>query len=122
MLDRDSLTLEGLGNGGALEMFQASLQRALDNIQDPNTEPDATRKITLTVEIKPTKNRLGGQLKYYVRETLAGAQPQETTVLMGIENGVAVAAEFNGDPRQMTIDDAIDQGKIMPIKKEGTRD
>lgn len=41
MFDRDSLTLETLGNGGALEMVQASLQRVLDNIQDPNTVADA---------------------------------------------------------------------------------
>lgn len=107
----DALTLEGLGNGAALEMFQGALHRVLENIQDPNTKADTVRKVVLTVEIKPTTNRLGGALKYHVKETLAAPMPQETTVMMGLENGVAVASEHLGDPRQTTIQEQIDRAK-----------
>lgn len=120
MFELDALTLEGLGNGAAVELFQNALQRVLENIQDPNTVAEATRKVVLTVEIKPNKNRRGAAVKYHVKETLASAEPMETTLLLGVVNGVAVASEYNGDPRQMRIEEFIEQGsgKITPISKK----
>lgn len=117
----DSLTLESLDSGGALELFHGGLARALANIQDPNTGATVTRKIVLTVEIKPNVQRSQGALKYSVKETLAPASPQETSIIMGMQDGVAMAAEWRGDPRQMTIEETIaSQGaNVVPMKKEG---
>ncbi len=50
------LTLETICNGAASEVFDAELEKILDNIKDPNTGVDA-RKITLEFTFKPSSDR-----------------------------------------------------------------
>jgi hypothetical protein len=46
-----------IGNGMAVEQFDAAMRKVLDNIDDPNTEAEATRKITMTFELTPSQQR-----------------------------------------------------------------
>lgn len=47
-----ALGLQNLGYGAAAEMFNAEVQRVIENLADPNAGKDA-RKITLEVTFKP---------------------------------------------------------------------
>lgn len=51
------LNLDTLQGGAARELFEIELQKVLRNIADPNTKPDAVRKLTLEVTIKPNEKR-----------------------------------------------------------------
>ena len=53
----ETLTLENLGNGAAVELFDEALEKVLKNIMDPNTDPKAERSITMKVTFKPDENR-----------------------------------------------------------------
>ena len=54
------VALDTLGSGAAVELFGVELAKALANIADVNTAAEAKREITLTVTIKPSKDRSFG--------------------------------------------------------------
>ena len=51
------VTLTEMQGGAMQEIFERELEKVLENIQDVNTGPKATRKITLEVEFKPNESR-----------------------------------------------------------------
>lgn len=99
MEKNEMLSLENIGRGAAIEKFQDSLERVIENIVNPNTQPDKARKITLEVTFKPGKNdRSRCAVTVNSKETLAPLTEFETIVDVGMENGVPEATEFA--PRQ----------------------
>jgi len=95
----EMVSLENIGSGAAIERFQDSLEKVVKNIADPNTKPDATRTITLTVSFKPGKNdRSRCAVTVNSKEKLAPLSEFETIIDVGVECGVAVATEYA--PRQ----------------------
>lgn len=97
-----NVELGTLGFGAAAELFQAELERVIVNILDPNTRADAQRSITLRVKIKPDKkSRAMCALAIECSSTLADAQPFESHLFVGVENGQAVSSEYN--PQQTVL-------------------
>ena len=45
------IDLSGLADGAVSERFQLELQRVLENIADPNTDPKKARTLTLTLTL-----------------------------------------------------------------------
>lgn len=102
-------SLDDLMNGAALERFNKALQEVLQNIFDPNTDAKKTRKVTLTLTIKPDKSRNSAKFYLDAKPTLAPIEPYETNVMLAHDDaGNASAAEFGNEiPGQLDIDDAI---------------
>lgn len=108
MSTREMITLENLGGGAASEMFQGSLEKAIENIVNPNTKPDAVRAITLKMKIKPGKNdRSLCTVEISCDEKLAPVMPYETAMFVGMEHGVVAATEYA--PQQATLFDQTQQ-------------
>lgn len=93
MNESEIVTLASLSDGAALERFDHELQRTLDNIADPNTDPKAVRTITLTVKIKPNDKRTMGEVKFSAQAKLAPLAPVETLIFIGRSGGNIVASE-----------------------------
>jgi len=108
-----SVTLESLGNGAANEMFEAELLRVLDNILDPNTDPETVRKITLELKIKPTKDREMGNCEISVTSKLSANAAYPTRLFIGREHGRPVAYENN--PRQLSLEEEGEDKKIVKL-------
>lgn len=87
------VTLDTLADGAARELFGAALERVLANIDDPNTEPEATRTITLKVEFVPTEDRRTTQVQGSCEERLPGVKGVITTIYLGRKQGVLTAVE-----------------------------
>lgn len=105
MPETQRLGLANLGDGGALELFDETLKQVLENIQDPNTKPDAARTVTLTVTIKPDLSRDFGHVEYKVVPKLAPIAPQKTRVFLAQrpdEFGSYYATEHN--PKQPNLE------------------
>lgn len=64
-------SLDDLMNGAAVERFNKCLKEVLNNIFDPNTDAKKTRKITMTLTIKPDKSRNSAKFYLDVRSGLA---------------------------------------------------
>lgn len=99
----EPLSLSELGRGAAVERFDDSFQRVLDNIIDPNTDLSA-RTITLKVTLKPNDNRDQCEVKISCGEKLAGSKPVGTILFVGRGKDGAVAMEHDPKQLQMELD------------------
>lgn len=97
----EQVTLENLGRGAAMELFQTELGNVIRNIMDPNTKPEAVRAITLKVKIKPSDKRTMCRVETTCESRIAPTRPHETTIYVGLDRGAAVATEY--DPEQMRL-------------------
>ncbi len=109
------VTLETLADGAAAELFQSELDKVLRNIQDPNTEATAMRKVTLEVTFAPDDNREMGDVKVKASSRLAGLKGAETRVYFGRHQGQLVATEWN--PRQAGLFD--ETPALRDVKNKG---
>jgi len=54
------ISIDQLAGGGVSERIQREFNRLAENVLDPNTKADATRKVTVEITVKPNKNRQMG--------------------------------------------------------------
>lgn len=98
----ESISLKSLGNGAAIELFDVEMNKAFENIVDPNTDPKKARKIMLTVTLKPDEEREYAGITIQVSSTLASIKPYSTHCFIGKDRNGVVATEHN--PQQMNLD------------------
>lgn len=114
-----TVKLETLAGGAVRELFQAELERVLENIADINTDPQVARTITLSVTLKPGPKRESADVKVKCASKLAGIVTVNTQLFMGRHQGKLVAVE--NDPRQGGLFDAPDQPQklaaVAPINR-----
>ena len=102
-MDEQTVSLDTLGQGVAIEKFHDELTKVLDNILDPNTPPTAKRQITLTVTFKPDEDRSFAHTRIETSSKLAPTKPVGTAIYIGRHAGQAIATER--DSRQMKLPD-----------------
>lgn len=100
-MENDTVTLENLKAGGALQLFDDELNKVLENIMDPNTEPEAVREVTLKVKIKPDKDRATASVQVIPTSKLAPAVALGTRMFFGKKGGKYLAWEH--DPQQLQL-------------------
>lgn len=103
------INLEELANGAFSAQVNRAIEEVTKNIQDPNTEPGATRKITVTIGFKPNQERNFVATGVQTKTTLAPALGAVTAFSMGkdLKTGAVEAVEVNTGqiPGQMSMDD-----------------
>lgn len=104
--------------GGA---FTAQINRAMEevtkNIQDPNTDATAVRKITVVIAMKPNENRNFVAAGVQTKTQLAPALGAATAISMGknLKTGEVEAVEIgNQIPGQMSIAEIEEQEEEDP--------
>lgn len=110
----EHVKLNNLGHGAAAEMFQAELDRAIANISDPNTKPEAVREVTLKVKLKPNKDRNFCAVEIHCDSKVAAAQPFESQMYVGMDKGKAVATEYNPNQGALTVKN--DDGQEVDLR------
>jgi hypothetical protein len=107
----ETVSLESIGAGAAVERFQLALQEVLDNIIDPNTDAKKARVITLKITMKPDENREFSSAEISVGTTLAPITPVKTKIFIGRDQqGHGVACEYDPDQMQMFQPPALPAG------------
>ena len=103
------MNLETLANGAFSVQVNRALKEVAENIQDPNTDASAARKITVTITCKPNKDRDFVATNVRAKTTLAPALGTDTALSMGkdLRTGeVEIAEVMTGQiPGQMGIED-----------------
>ena len=103
------INLETFANGAFTAQVNRAIEEVTKNIHDPNTEPGATRKITVTIGFKPNQERNFVATGVQTKTTLAPALGAVTALSMGkdIKTGQVEAVEVNTGqiPGQMSIAD-----------------
>jgi hypothetical protein len=93
MVDVKLLTLGGLADGAAEELFAAALTEVLANIEDPNTDPKAKRRITLAFDFAAEDDRRMGNVTVTCAKKLAGVKGVKIGVVFGRHLGAPAVVE-----------------------------
>lgn len=107
------LTLSNLSSGVAEELFQREFAKAMENIADINTSATASRRITLTVTIKPNADRLHGSISVKAATSLPSVTEHESPVYFAKVGNVLVAQQPEVAPFQGIFDNIA----TMPERK-----
>ena len=119
MEGQEFFTLTDIGRGAAVERFDMELQKVLDNIQDPNTDPKKARSVVLKFTITPDEDRGVGKYAIDAQAKLAPIEAHPGRVFLGRDkNGKGVATEEH--PTQVEMNEVMDT-KIYQINKEAAK-
>ena len=102
------MDMEKFANGAFTSQINRELEKVTENIQDPNTDATAKRRITVVIEFKPNEARNFVTTVVQAKSTLAPALGAVTALNMGkdLKTGEVEAVEIgNQIPGQMSIDD-----------------
>jgi len=97
------LSLETLR--AADELFDQTLDKVLEDILDPNKKATAPRKVTLTLNIKPTEDRRMAATSISVAATLGPRTPYDSIIFIDRKDGKAIAAERDPNQRRLFNDE-----------------
>lgn len=107
-----------MAKGAFQERADHEMKRVIDNILDPNTKPNAKRKIVLSIEFIPDNSRQKISVSVSAKSTIAPAEPVETSLcIIGNEDGEMQVAEMVPQIPGQTFIDGTEQHapKILKI-------
>ena len=91
-------SLDNLMSGAVSERFNDELQKVLQNVLDPNTDPKKKRKLQFVVTVAPNEKRDAAEFSVDVKASLAPPVPVSTSVYIGKTNdGDVIAEEITKD-------------------------
>jgi hypothetical protein len=98
--------LDELMDGALTERFNREMERVLQNVFDPNTDPKAKRQIQIIIEIKPNEARDRAEFKVDLKTKIAPPVPMvQMCFLYQNDAGDVTAAEITREiPGQMDMD------------------
>jgi hypothetical protein len=120
-----SIDLTNFADGSVAEKFNQELQKVLENIADPNTDPKKVRKLTLTIKVAGNDKREVLDVLVEAKSALIPAKAIETKLIMDYDNkGRVTGAELKSGIKGQTFldqegDVADDVGnKIINLKQQ----
>lgn len=92
----DSKSILEMSQGAILERVNYEMGKVIDNILDPNTKPDAKRKLSIVVEMTPSADRQTITVKTTAKSTLVATDPVTTGLFITSQpsTGEIVVAEM----------------------------
>lgn len=109
---RININIGDLADGGVQEKLDRSFEQIIDNIMDPNTDQTKERQLQLTIKVKPNKALDAAEITAQIKTKLMPELGIESTVLIGKENGKAVANELKSGAKGQTYMDA-ETGELL---------
>ena len=103
-MDDRFVTLANLAGGAIPELFDREWKKVIANVQDPNTDPEQKRELTIKVVLEPNTKRELADVHVGISSKLASFREVDTLVYFGRSKGDHVAQEQN--PKQMAFDEA----------------
>lgn len=98
--------LNDFADGALAARFNEELQKIIENIADPNTEPHKNRTLTIQVQIHGDDRRDVLNARVIAKSKLLHAKEAETKILMGVDNNQNIIGKElkSGIKGQMFID------------------
>ncbi len=107
------IDLNTFADGALAERANLELQKILENIADPNTDPKKARTLTLTISLAADDKRDVVLTNVVAKSKLSPAKPIETKLLMDLDNdGKVTGAELKSGIKGQTFVD-IDTGEVL---------
>lgn len=83
-----------MARGAIMEQVDREVERVVNNILDPNTDPKKKRSLTLTFEFSPSADRTQVGLKAVAKSKLEPNNAIQTALSIGTMGGQVVAMEM----------------------------
>ena len=114
------INIEQFSNGELTQQINREMEAVARNIADPNTEAKTTRKITVTITLKPNEQRDFITTSITTKSTLAPTLGAVTALAVGknLKTGEIEVGEIgNQIPGQMSITDVEPQQPAGPVQE-----
>lgn len=114
------INIEQFSNGELTQQINREMEAVARNIADPNTEAKATRKITVTITLKPNEQRDFITTSITTKSTLAPTLGAVTALAVGknLKTGEIEVGEIgNQIPGQMSMADVEPQQPASPVQE-----
>lgn len=83
----EKVSLETICDGAAAEVFAKCLGEVMQNIHDPNTDPDQARAIALVFKLKPSNDRTMAEISFSCQAKVMPIRTVKGSIIMARENG-----------------------------------
>jgi hypothetical protein len=120
-----SIDLTNFADGSVAEKFNQELQKVLENIADPNTDPKKVRKLTLTIKVAGNDKRDVLDVQVEAKAALIPSKAIETKLIMDYDNkgrvtGAELKSGIKGQTYLDTEGDVSDDigNKIINLKQQ----
>ena len=90
----EKLSAGSIAGGAVVEALDYEIQRALDNIIDPNTPAKGARTVTLQIKFVPEPDRCEAKVTFIAKSNLQPAEAVDTRVFIHDQKGHAIASEY----------------------------
>ena len=114
------INIEQFSNGELTQQINREMEAVARNIADPNTEAKTTRKITVTITLKPNEQRDFITTSITTKSTLAPTLGAVTALAVGknLKTGEIEVGEIgNQIPGQMNLADVETQQPAGPVQE-----
>lgn len=114
------INIEQFSNGELTQQINREMEAVARNIADPNTEAKTTRKITVTITLKPNEQRDFITTSITTKSTLAPTLGAVTALAVGknLKTGEIEVGEIgNQIPGQMSMADVETQQPSGPVQE-----
>lgn len=114
------INIEQFSNGELTQQINREMEAVARNIADPNTEAKTTRKITVTITLKPNEQRDFITTSITTKSTLAPTLGAVTALAVGknLKTGEIEVGEIgNQIPGQMSMTDVEPQQPSGPVQE-----
>lgn len=117
----DKTSILEMSRGAILERTDYEMGKVIDNILDPNTKPDAKRKVTITLELTPDAERKQITVRTVAKATLVPTDAITTSLYITSQpaTGETIVAEMVPQiPGQVAFDGGEqEQPKVLNFKR-----
>lgn len=119
MAHREIRRLDELMDGALTERFNYEMERVLQNVFDPNTNPKAKRQIQIVIDITPNERRDAAEFKVDVKSKVAPPiAVAQTVMLYQDDDGNVTATELTGQlPGQVDMDGNVNIPKVVQFER-----
>lgn len=114
------INIEQFSNGELTQQINREMEAVARNIADPNTEAKTTRKITVTITLKPNEQRDFITTSITTKSTLAPTLGAVTAlgIRKDLKSGEIEVGEIgNQIPGQMSMEDVAAQQPAGPVQE-----
>jgi hypothetical protein len=113
-MEPESISLTTICDGGVPEVFERELREVIANITDPNTDPEATRSLTIKFVFKPYEDRSGAHVAFTCKPALQPVQMRKSQMFLSRHTGQLKA--YAQDQRQVTLFGKTEENPLKSIK------
>ena len=111
---KERVSLDNLGLGAAIEIFNVELEKVLKGIVDPNPEPKKPREVILKVRFEPDDDRFLTDVDIVWHSKLSPTKTYNTKIIVDREAGKVEAHELV--PAQKELFGDTDNDMVIPME------